>query len=1759
MNDIKEIESIRFGILSPKEICDIAVCKIDNTKLSGSGSVYDERMGGNTDTNIPCVTCDMSPKDCPGHFGYIELNEYIIHPLFYKAVVCFLRCFCMQCNRLLITSDQIDICGLNRFKNERRFKKVLEKLEKVDICCHCDSPQSKIVYSIADNSISMVYKEFVNVDEEGNSIKKKDNKISVCLTIDEIKKSFDPILDEDVILCGFDPKHMHPRNLILSVFPVIPPCFLKDTIVYTNNGYKFIQDVLDCDKLFTHTGKFESINERHITKYTKGVIIEVSVSFHPNIIKCTPEHPFYVMRNVYNEAVWVSADDLCVSDYVGMKINVKKDIPVFNVPRNISFIKKSIDNILECYLLGYYLNKGSLDFNNKDMFYLEFNIEDDFIFKILNTLGVKYEVKIHNIISCEDFIYYYIMKEFGDIQNKKVPVWIQDAPCEYIREFLNGYNNNKKISRVYKDVVFSLQLLYIKLGYVYDVIYQQNDYIFIEDMYMIKEVGDSYFFKNEYVWFKVVKKDEVIYKDEVLVYNFDVANDHTYCVENLIVHNCARPYVLADGNVCDDDLTNQILEIIKMNNILKKEDNENVDEKKEIKKQKAIQSLKFRISTYYNNSQGKAKHPTNGRPIKGIKERLTGKEGQIRLNLMGKRCLAENSKIILWNGKIVNVQDVKVGDIIIGDDGLQRTVKKVFFGEDNMYKIKQLKGEDYVVNKSHILTLKYCNHKSIYKNSFTGEYEVSWFSIKSLSIKSKNFNTIIEANIFKDKIDNSDVFDIEIKDYLTIPENISRFLMGFKLHVPIKWCKVEVSLDPYILGMWLGNGKSSGCLTFNMKSHFTFIDIELINYLESWCDKYRYISVNKINIDPLTSQLEKYNLINNKYIPSEYIINDIDTRLKVLAGIIDTNGYVLKEGVICIYKYMKYKRLIDDTRFLASSLGFMTSVKIKKTSLDKNGKHKKGMCLVLTIYGNGIENIPTILSIKKCKASISKLSTSYSIKVIPFGVGKFYGFEIDDNNRFILRDFTVTHNCDYSGRTVIGPDPNLLFGWMAVPFEVARELTKPERVCVFNKNYLEKLVNEEKANFVVKSNGTKLNLKYAMFLKGTELLNGDIIIRGNVRISVINNESFLIIGDKLERNGNIMSGLKVGDVIIRGNEKIKVKNENFILRYNDKIERDGDILNNGDILLFPSKKYISLDIGDEVHRHLKDGDSVLLNRQPTLHKGSMMAMKVKVLSGKTFRMNLSTCKSYNADFDGDEMNIHVPQSLESVAELEELSAAKYNIISAQGSKPNITIVQDSLTGAFLMSRENKEITKSQFFDITMVGSMEGKSIYSPEKINKIIQVLISKNKKPSVYNGRGLLSLLFPDNFIYEKKNDAYPEEPILKIYRGVLYEGALDKTTLGASHNSLIQIIHKEYGVEVVSDFISNIQFITNNWLLVNGFSIGLEDCLIKDQDSVNKIQDKISMCYIEAGDIEENTHNPDIREIRVTAALSKAKDVGMKIAKNSMSPDNNFLSTVYSGSKGDFFNIAQLTGLLGQQNLLGKRVKPVLNNGKRTLPHYPFGKMDKEDEYESRGFVRHSFIEGLNPQEFFFHSMSGREGICDTAMGTAKSGYIQRRIIKVCEDIQVKYDGSVRDTTGKIYQLSYGDNGLDPCYTVKVNDKQQACDIYRITDKLNLEYELNLVKNSQKPIQDGHKPTQDNKKPTQDNKKPTQDNKKPTQDNKKPPTDGQKPPTDGQKPPTDGQKPIFRRIDILKDLHKVTGVKKLYKDLSDEELFDKLQNLKL
>lgn len=485
-----------------------------------------------------------------------------------------------------------------------------------------------------------------------------------------------------------------------------------------------------------------------------------------------------------------------------------------------------------------------------------------------------------------------------------------------------------------------------------------------------------------------------------------------------------------------------------------------------------------------------------------------------------------------------------------------------------------------------------------------------------------------------------------------------------------------------------------------------------------------------------------------------------------------------------------------------------------------------------------------------------------------------------------------------------------------------------------------------------------------------------------------------------------------------------------------------------------------LEIGDIVHRKLQTGDIVLMNRQPTLHKGSMLAKRVVRRKAKTFRLNLATTASFNADFDGDEMNIFVPQSEPARAELEILSETQNNMIGVQSSNSIITIVQDALLSCYLMTKNPDEIPRETFFQLIMKCDTElntpgGLSFDLIQHKLKIAQSVYQKyGKSYPLYSGKTLFSLLLPDDFMYTSNNKAMSEEPILKIEKGIVYEGAVNKADLKGGQKSILCLLYKEYSVNTALHFINNVQFLANEYVLYHGFSIGIGDCLT-DVRKTKKIDEIITKCFLEAQGHEETTMNPYIKEARVNMSLSKAKDIGMRIAKESLKPDNNFISTVTSGSKGDYFNIAQVMGLLGQQNIEGYRLQAHLNKGRRTLPCYPY-QISKEEEYVSKGFIRNSFLKGLTPQEFWFHAMSGREGITDTAMKTANSGYTQRKMVKITEDVQIKYDQTVRNSVGSIIQFAYGEDNLDGSKTILDQNEPFICNINRLAERLNAQYEL-------------------------------------------------------------------------------------------------------
>ena len=576
------------------------------------------------------------------------------------------------------------------------------------------------------------------------------------------------------------------------------------------------------------------------------------------------------------------------------------------------------------------------------------------------------------------------------------------------------------------------------------------------------------------------------------------------------------------------------------------------------------------------------KHSTNGRAIKGIKERLTGKEGMIRSNLMGKRCLFANVKVALWNGEIKNAKDIKIGDVLIGNDGEKRNVLQLFNGVDQMYKIKQESGTEYIVNSEHILTFKYIDNKSILWINTIDSWEIKWFDKNTLKTKTKRTKvrkdsskeeTYKKMKEFVDKLDDNNTVNISVLEYLKLSDKTKKILYGYKIEKPVNWKYKDVEIDPYILGLWLGDGGKNG-------RQFTTIDPELVDYWRTWGEK-NGIKLNLHNdgtniqygITGIESgksifkqKLAKYGLLNNKHIPKDYLINSKEVRLALLAGLIDTDGSVEQGGVtVRISQCEDHKDIIEGAKFIADSLGFQTSIKNKKTSWTHKEVSNKGTALVLTISGNGLENIPTLLERKKCRSPLIQGNNWTKITVEPYRVDEFYGFEIDGNNLFVLPDFTVLHNCEMTGRTVIGPDPTLKMGQLAVPPKMASNLTIPVHVTKFNYDYLTNLVNIGKVNYILKDNGKiRINLENALFFKGTRINHGDIIVRKDIEtgkeyeIYVTNGKELLKQGDKLKRNGEWVSDIK-----------------------------------------YPEKRTYKLEIGDICERQLQDQDILLLNRQPT--------------------------------------------------------------------------------------------------------------------------------------------------------------------------------------------------------------------------------------------------------------------------------------------------------------------------------------------------------------------------------------------------------------------------------------------------------------------------------------------------------------------------------------------------------------------------------
>lgn len=439
-----------------------------------------------------------------------------------------------------------------------------------------------------------------------------------------------------------------------------------------------------------------------------------------------------------------------------------------------------------------------------------------------------------------------------------------------------------------------------------------------------------------------------------------------------------------------------------------------------------------------------------------------------------------------------------------------------------------------------------------------------------------------------------------------------------------------------------------------------------------------------------------------------------------------------------------------------------------------------------------------------------------------------------------------------------------------------------------------------------------------------------------------------------------------------------------------------------------------------------------------------MGHRVKVMPYSTFRLNLSVTSPYNADFDGDEMNLHVPQSEETRSEVMNLCMVPLNIVTPQKNGPLMGIVQDTLCGIYKICRRDVFMTKEQVMNILM---------WVPDWDGVIPKPAILKPRPR--WTGKQLISTVLPAGLNLVRGDDDTPQpkaSPIndtgLMIHGGELMYGLLSKKVVGASGGGVIHTVFNERGPESTVNFFNGAQRVVNYWLLHNGFSIGIGDT-IPDAPTRQAIMNAITEQKAEVEKIVEMATADELEpspgmsiretfESKVKKCLNDARENAATRTQKNLKDLNNAATMALSGSKGSLINIGQMTALVGQTAVEGNRV--AFGFKYRTLPHFT------KDDYsaEARGFVENSYLRGLTPTEFFFHAMSGREGLIDTAVKTAETGYIQRRLVKAMEDVMAKYDGTVRNSLGDIVQFIYGEDGLDG-----VHIETQKIDIIASSDK--------------------------------------------------------------------------------------------------------------
>ena len=497
-------------------------------------------------------------------------------------------------------------------------------------------------------------------------------------------------------------------------------------------------------------------------------------------------------------------------------------------------------------------------------------------------------------------------------------------------------------------------------------------------------------------------------------------------------------------------------------------------------------------------------------------------------------------------------------------------------------------------------------------------------------------------------------------------------------------------------------------------------------------------------------------------------------------------------------------------------------------------------------------------------------------------------------------------------------------------------------------------------------------------------------------------------------------------------------------------------------LLAPSNTNVNGARNKKVHRHLNNGDIVLMNRQPTLHKPSIMAHRARVLPGeKTIRMHYTNCNTYNADFDGDEMNMHFPQNEVARAEALQIADTDHQYLVATSGKPLRGLIQDHISMGVWLTNRDILFDREDYYQLLYSCLRPENNHTISEKIQTVTPAVLKpslmwtgkqvvttvlKNITPETHPG---LSLIGKSQISGDSWGDNYGEDVVI-FQNGELLCGILDKAHLGPSKGGFVHSIYEAYGHTIAGRLLSILGRLLTKLLHMRAFSCGMEDLLLTETGESNrreKLQEaktiglEVAAKYVT---LELNPLAPATELLRTRlqdVLLDDEKQAGLDIVFNSRTSDlsseitkvclprelrkpfprNQMQAMTTSGAKGTAVNANFISCNLGQQVLEGRRV-PVMVSGK-TLPSFkPF-----DTDARAGGYITDRFLTGVKPQEYFFHAMAGREGLIDTAVKTSSSGYLQRCLIKGMEGLRVEYDSSVRDSDGTMIQFLYGEDALD------------------------------------------------------------------------------------------------------------------------------------